>query len=249
MFMYQGQRHFKHGLSFGTGDCDRTLMQLDDALYDGKANSSPTRFLRTGFFHAVEAVENLRMIAELVDLTRQWFSIFCDSMYFYRFQSFFPTPYTLDSHPSIRSLFVKQFFLTPCHYIPIFCRVLYDVVEPVVNVLGKIMNMNNIFYDNYYISQLAKPSLDTLLQDIYRNRSKLIVVFLCEKYQEKRWCGLEFRAIREMIMEKDMNRIMYIRLDEGHVDGVFSTDGYIDGTKFNPQQLAYFINERLNLLR
>lgn len=123
-----------------------------------------------------------------------------------------------------------------------------DVVEQVVKELEKIMDKNYIFYDNNYISQLARPSLDTLLQDIYRNRSKLIVVFLCEKYQEKKWCGLEFRAIQEMIMEKETNKIMYIRLDSGHVDGVFHTDGYIDRTKFTPQQLANFINERLNLL-
>jgi hypothetical protein len=60
-----------------------------------------------------------------------------------------------------------------------------DVVEQVVRELEKIIDKNNIFYDNNYISQLARPSLDILLQDIYRNRSKLIVVFICEKYQEK----------------------------------------------------------------
>jgi len=123
-----------------------------------------------------------------------------------------------------------------------------NVVEKIENELEKIIGINKIFYDNNYISQLARPSLDTLLQDIYRNRSKIIVVFLCEKYQEKEWCGLEFRAVREMIKEKAINRIMYIRLDTGHVDGVFSTDGYIDGVKFTPQQIAIFINERLNLL-
>lgn len=123
-----------------------------------------------------------------------------------------------------------------------------DIVEQVVRDLEKILDKNQIFYDNNFISQLARPSLDTLLQDIYRNRSKLIVVFLCEKYQDKKWCGLEFRAIREMIMEKEIDKIMYIRLDAGHVDGVFNTDGYIDGTKYTPQQLAGFINERLNLI-
>jgi hypothetical protein len=123
-----------------------------------------------------------------------------------------------------------------------------DIVEQVVKELEKKIDKNSIFYDNNFISQLARPSLDILLQEIYRNRSKLIVVFLCEKYQDKKWCGLEFRAIREMIMEKEITKIMYIRLDAGHVDGVFRTDGYIDGTKFNPRQLAEFINERLNLL-
>lgn len=123
-----------------------------------------------------------------------------------------------------------------------------DLVEQVVNEVGKLRDKNGIFYDNHYVGQLARPSLDTLLQDIYRNRSKLIVVFLSEKYQEKKWCGLEFRAVREMIMDKAIDRIMYVRLDAGHVDGVFSIDGYIDGTKYSPQQIAGFINERINLL-
>ena len=90
--------------------------------------------------------------------------------------------------------------------------------------------------------------MDTLLQDIYKNRSKLIVIFLCEKYQDKEWCGIEFKPIREIIMEKEVAKIMYIRLDGGHVDGVFKTDGYIDGTKFTPKELADFIIERLNLI-
>lgn len=123
-----------------------------------------------------------------------------------------------------------------------------DTVEMVVKELGMKIDKNTIFYDNYFISQLARPSLDVLLQDIYRNRSKLVVVFLCEKYQDKRWCGLEFRAIREMIMDKEINKIMYVRLDSGHVDGVFSTDGYIDGNKFTPNQIVGFIKERLNLI-
>lgn len=50
-----------------------------------------------------------------------------------------------------------------------------------------------------------------------------------------------------MIMEKEIVKIMYIRLDTGHVDGVFTTDGYIDGTKYTPQELAGFINEGLSL--
>lgn len=123
-----------------------------------------------------------------------------------------------------------------------------SLVEEIVRDLEKKIGKGNIFYDNNFISQLARPSLDTLLQDIYRNRSKLIVVFLCEQYQNKKWCGLEFRAIKELIMEKEITKIMFIRLDDGHVDGVFKTDGYIDGKKFTPQELANFVKERVNLL-
>ncbi len=121
-----------------------------------------------------------------------------------------------------------------------------NLVEQVVRELEKLKNKDSIFYDNNFISQLARPSLDVLLQDIYRNRSKLIVVFLCEKYQDKEWCGLEFRAIRDLIKSRE-DKIMYIKLDDGHVDGVLKIDGYIDGNKFSPQEIANFINERIIL--
>lgn len=123
------------------------------------------------------------------------------------------------------------------------------LVKCVAVELEKLIGPNSCFYDNNYVSQLARPSLDALLQSIYRNRSKLIVVFLSADYQRKDWCGIEFRAIRDIISERDHQRIMFIRTDDGDVDGVFATDGYVGARKFSPAQLASFIHERLTLLR
>lgn len=123
-----------------------------------------------------------------------------------------------------------------------------NYVESVAAELERLIGPDSYFYDNNYKAQLARPSLDTLLQDIYRNRSRLIVVFLCEKYQEKEWCGIEFRAIREIIKDRDHQRVMFIKMDEGRVEGVFSTDGYIDGRTHTPREMAGFIQERVSLL-
>jgi len=121
-------------------------------------------------------------------------------------------------------------------------------VESIASELERLIGPNSYFYDNNYKAQLARPSLDTLLQDIYRNRARLIVVFLCEKYQEKEWCGIEFRAIRAIIKEREHQRVMFIKMDEGKVDGIFSTDGYIDGRTHTPTEMAGFIQERVSLL-
>ena len=123
------------------------------------------------------------------------------------------------------------------------------VVEQVAQELEARIGPNSYFYDSNYVSQLAQPSLDILLQDIYRNRSKLIVVFLGANYQKKDWCGIEFRAIREIIMARENSRIMFVRTDDGAVDGVFKTDGYVDVRKFSPAQIADFIVERLVILQ
>ena len=123
------------------------------------------------------------------------------------------------------------------------------LVENVAVELGRLIGPNAYFYDNNYIPQLARPSLDTFLQGIYRDRSKLIVVFLSADYQRKDWCGIEFRAVRDIIAERDLQRIMFIRTDDGDVDGVFATDGYVDARKYEPAEVAGFIHERSKLLK
>lgn len=125
---------------------------------------------------------------------------------------------------------------------------LRHIVEPIARELERRIGPNSYFYDNNYTAQLARPSLDTLLQDIYGNRSRLIVVFLSADYQNKRWCGIEFRAIREIIHNKDHQKVMYVRMDDGSVDGVFQTDGYVDGRRYSAGEIAAFIEERVGLL-
>ena len=124
-----------------------------------------------------------------------------------------------------------------------------ELVENVAVELERLIGPNTYFYDNNYVSQLARPSLDTFLQGIYRDRSKLIAVFLSADYQRKDWCGIEFRAIRDIIFAREHQRIMFIRTDDGNVDGVFATDGYVDARKFAPAKIAEFIHERSKLLK
>ncbi|MBR2691793.1 MAG: TIR domain-containing protein [Aquamicrobium sp.] len=124
-------------------------------------------------------------------------------------------------------------------------RLVEDVAANVEGRLGP----HTYFYDNNYTAQLARPSLDVLLQDIYRNRSRLIVVFLGADYQRKEWCGLELRAIRDIIKERGYDRIMLVRLDDGEVEGVFKTDGYVDARKHSAVEIARFIEERAALAK
>jgi hypothetical protein len=118
-------------------------------------------------------------------------------------------------------------------------------VSGVVDKLRLSLPPDAIFYDYDYQAQLARPNLDVLLQDIYRNRSDLIVVFLCEKYAEKQWCGLEWRAIRDLIKVKRDDQLMLVRFDDAQIDGLFSLDGYIDARVYSSEKLAEFILQRV----
>jgi len=118
-------------------------------------------------------------------------------------------------------------------------------ISATVTALRPYLPPDSIFYDYDYQTQLAKPNLDVLLQDVYRNKADLIVIFLCEEYAEKQWCGLEWRAIRDLIKHKNDDQIMFVRFDDAPVEGVLSLDGYVDARVHSPEKLAEFILQRI----
>lgn len=121
-------------------------------------------------------------------------------------------------------------------------------VSSVVDLLKEKLGKDQIFYDFDYQSQLARPDLDTMLQNIYRNNCELVVVFLCKECSEKEWCGLEWRAVRDIIKSKERDRIMFVRFDNAQIEGVFSIDGYIDANHFSEAEVSRFILERVGLV-
>lgn len=123
-----------------------------------------------------------------------------------------------------------------------------DYVSNVVDVLRDKLGKDKVFYDFDYQSQIARPNADLLLQNIYHKQSDLIVVFLCEEYNKKEWCGLEWRSIKDLIKSKQEKKIMLVKFDQAEISGLFSTDGYIDALRFKEIEVAKFILERLELL-
>lgn len=123
-----------------------------------------------------------------------------------------------------------------------------EYVSNVVDSLKASLGNDQVFYDFDYQSQLARPDLDTMLQNIYRNNSDLVVVFLCSEYAQKEWCGLEWRAVRDIIKSKENERVMFIRFDDAQIEGVFSIDGYIDANHFSETEVSNFILERVELV-
>ncbi len=121
-----------------------------------------------------------------------------------------------------------------------------DLVEQVAETLVASLTRPRVFYDEYYSAELARPNLDTYLQDIYFNQSQLVVVFLCEDYENKEWCGLEFRAVRTLIKQRRDDLIMFVRLDDGAVRGVFEIDGALDARNQDAEYIARQILVRLS---
>ena len=120
-------------------------------------------------------------------------------------------------------------------------------VEQLAETLSKGLAKDKIFYDAWYQAELARPSLDIYLQNIYHNDAELVVVFLCQEYEDKEWCGLEWRAIRDLIKNRKNEDIMLMRFDDANITGIFSIDGYIDLSQHSMEQTAQFILQRIGI--
>ena len=118
-------------------------------------------------------------------------------------------------------------------------------VSRVVDALREPLGKDSVFYDYDYQAQLACPNLDTLLQRIYRDQSDLIAVFLCS-IQRQAMVWLRVAGCLDIIKSKGDHRVMLVRFDNADVDGLFSIDGYIDGTANTTKQVADLILARLS---
>lgn len=120
-----------------------------------------------------------------------------------------------------------------------------EFVSEVVELVKTELGQDSVFYDFDYQSQLARLNLDVLLQKIYRDNSDLIVVFLCEEYDEKEWCGIEWRAIRDIIKARSDEKVMFMRFDNADIKGLFSIDGYVNLKNTSPELASRYILERI----
>jgi len=125
-----------------------------------------------------------------------------------------------------------------------------DFVGKVVNLLSDKIGAENVFYDEYYVSQLARFELDLFLGEIYRRQCDLIVVFFSCDYDKRRWCHLEWRNMRDIIFNHgvESSKIMPFKFGRLEIPGMLSIDGGIDIEErgLMPDQVASHILSRLN---
>jgi hypothetical protein len=126
-----------------------------------------------------------------------------------------------------------------------------DFVSKVALALRDAFGEPRVFYDQFHQVELSRPNLDLPLQRIYGEDSDLVVVFVCGEYERKEWCGLEWRAIRE-VMKSHSRRdedVMFLRFDDKPLEGLLSIDGYLDISQKKPRAVADFVIKRWTATR
>jgi hypothetical protein len=122
-----------------------------------------------------------------------------------------------------------------------------DFVAGVASTLGARLGRDKVLYDEFHEAELARLDLDVYLGQLYREESHLLVPFYCVDYDRKKWCKLEWRQMRDILLNLEGHRIMPFRFDDAPVAGVLSLDGYIKIGSRSPQVIAELILQRLSI--
>ena len=98
-----------------------------------------------------------------------------------------------------------------------------SIAEAVENLLGR----GTVFYDEWFEYYLAGSDADIRLQEIYGQKTELVVVSVSANYGGKPWTLAEHEAIRALHMQlrasedkNDAFRILPLRTGEGELKGI-----------------------------
>jgi tetratricopeptide (TPR) repeat protein len=118
-------------------------------------------------------------------------------------------------------------------------------VENIANMLAARLGRDQILYDRWYAAEFNELDLATHLSQLYHDDSDLIAIFLCQAYKEKKWCSLDQRAWFDLLLNKQRDRLMFFRLDDAEIPGLYSIDGYQDMRTMSDADVASAILQRL----
>ncbi len=121
-------------------------------------------------------------------------------------------------------------------------------VSKLAKHLADQLGEQRVLYDKFHMGRFAALDLDATLPNLYRTESELVVILLCPDYTKKRWCGLEWRAIKQIIATPEQKRILLLkRGDPGDLSalGIYQGDGWLETKGKTTGALAKIILDEL----
>src|SRR4051812_26760148 len=97
-------------------------------------------------------------------------------------------------------------------------------VEEIAKALATHLGREAVLYDQWFRAEFARPNLDVYLPMLYNEQCRLLVFFTCSEYARKAWCGLEWRAGRDLLMKRQDDRLMFLKLDTAQIPGLYGVD-------------------------
>ncbi len=120
-----------------------------------------------------------------------------------------------------------------------------DYVSKVADIFAERFGEKAVLYDKYHEADFARSDLGIHLPDLYHKQSDLVVLIVCNDYEKKEWCGLEWTAIHALIKERKVEEVMLCRFDHATIKGLYSTAGFVELDQKTPAEAAKLVLQRL----
>ncbi len=116
-----------------------------------------------------------------------------------------------------------------------------------VEETARILKLRGIstFYDNHSKTTLWGKDLFVHFDDIYRTRSKYMVMFISKHYATKLWTNHERKSAQARAFTEKREYILPARFDDTEIPGLLPTVGYLDLRRITPSELADRIIEKV----
>jgi hypothetical protein len=96
----------------------------------------------------------------------------------------------------------------------------------------------NVFYDQFETAALWGKDLYTYLDEIYRIKSRFVIIFSSENYARKMWTNHERQSAQARALKEKDAYLLPVRLDQTEIPGIRPTVAYIDGARNGPEEIA-----------
>jgi hypothetical protein len=107
-----------------------------------------------------------------------------------------------------------------------------EKIREIANQLKAKLGDDKVFFDEDYEDEFAGPDADIYFQEVYGQKTRLVVACVCTRYNEKVATRTEWRAIRDFFTKHRDDpigkfRFLPIRFNDGEVDGLFPNIDHI----------------------
>lgn len=116
-------------------------------------------------------------------------------------------------------------------------------VERVVRELQRLGV--RVFYDADHGVELWGRDLATEFDEVFRHRSRLVVIFISEHYVRKPWTRHELRSVLARALRERDVYLLPARIDDADLPGLPDTVRHIDCREATPEQLAAMVHEKV----
>ena len=105
-----------------------------------------------------------------------------------------------------------------------------------------------VFYYENEQTDLWGENLYDELDDIYRNRSQYVVMFISQHYANKMWTNHERQSAFDRAIGEKKAYVLPARFDKSELKGLRSTIAHIDLENITPKDFAQMIIKKLRKL-